>query len=103
MAINNQKEKQTIDTSEKEESVETNKQPKVYLGIFQTQHDNIAKGKANQIYAYNWKTFNLKHNSMEDVHKEHPYCKDPIKSLNHQFMMLHLSDSYDFWNEIVKS
>jgi len=61
---------------------------------------------ANQrqtLYAHHWKIFKFEEGkTAEDVHREHAYSKDPIASMNHAFMLLHLSDTYNFWSELVR-
>jgi hypothetical protein len=42
-----------------------------------------SKSERATLYAYHWKTFNFANGkSFKEVHEEHPYCKDPVKSIS---------------------
>uniref|UniRef100_A0A7S3ILZ0 Uncharacterized protein n=1 Tax=Strombidium inclinatum TaxID=197538 RepID=A0A7S3ILZ0_9SPIT len=55
------------------------------------------------MFAYQFKVYDFKGKTVEQVHQEHPYCVNPKKSMNHLFMILHLGEAFLFWNEMIKS
>ena len=58
----------------------------------------------DQQYNYFWKLFDFRGGrTFKDVHEDHPYCKDPISSMDQRMLLFHLGDSYFFLNELMKT
>ena len=55
--------------------------PKIFDFTLATQTKDTDKN--NKVYNYFWKVFDFRGNkTMDQVLDNHPYCKDPIKSLS---------------------
>ena len=55
-------------------------------------------------YNYFWKLFDFTNGrTFKNVHEDHPYVKDPVKSMDQRMLLFHLGDSYFFLNELMKT
>jgi len=77
--------------------------PKIFDFSLLTQSKD-GKDTGGKLYNYFWKTFDFRNGrTLEQVQDDHPYSKDPVKSMNQSFLVFHLGDTYFFFNELVKA